>query len=98
AGWLKRRLDAGLKLVLMHQPGLDSESALMRELGFAPVKPPSGTLKIATADPLVGFETAPPLAADDVVPLARSDGRPLLRLAAADATTIDAVGLAPWGG
>ena len=98
AGWLKRQLDAGLKLVLMHQPGLDSESALMRELGFAPVKPPSGTLKIATADPLVGFETAPPLAADDVVPLARSDGTPLLRLAAADATTIDAVGLAPWGG
>lgn len=96
--WLKRQLDAGLKLVLMNQPGLDPESALMRELGFDPVKPPSGRLRIAASDPLVGFETAPPLAAAEVAPLARSTGTPLLRLAAADGTTIDAVGLAPWGG
>ncbi|GIL05889.1 MAG: hypothetical protein BroJett031_24090 [Betaproteobacteria bacterium] len=98
SAWLKRQLDAGLKLVLLNQPGLDPQSALMRELGFDPVKPPNGRLKIAIADPLVGFETAPPLAAADVAPLARPAGTSLLRLAAADGTTIDAVGLAPWGG
>jgi len=98
ASWLKRQLDAGLKLVLMHQPGLAPESPAMRELGFAPVARPRGTLRIAAADALVGFEAAPALAAAEVLPVAHPGGTPLLRLAAADGTTIDAVGLAPWGG
>lgn len=96
--WLAQQLDAGLKLVLMNQPGLDPGAALMRRLGFAPVKPPRGTLRIVVADPLVGFEAPPPLAAADATPLANATATPLLRLAASDGATIDAVGLAPWGG
>ncbi len=98
AAWLKRQLDAGLKLVLMHQPGLDPGSGLMRELGFAPIKPARGALRIATADALIGFEAAPALAAADVLAAAHPGGTPLLRLAADNGTMIDAVGLAPWGG
>ncbi len=98
AAWLKRQLDAGLKLVLMHHPGLDAQSPLLRELGFAAVKPPHGPLAIAHTDALIGFEAPPPLQAAPVAPLARAGGTPLLRLTAADGTTIDAVGLAPWGG
>ncbi|GAB4468015.1 MAG: bifunctional glycoside hydrolase 114/ polysaccharide deacetylase family protein [Burkholderiaceae bacterium] len=98
AAWLSEQVDAGLKVVLMNHPGLDADSAPLRKLGFRAVKAPRGRLTIAAADALVGFETAPPLVAADVVPLAHATGTPLLRLAAEDGTTIDAVGLAPWGG
>lgn len=97
--WLKQQLnEAGLRLVLMNDPGLDTGSTIMRDLGFRPVKMAGGQLKLVHADSMVGFETQPPLFADEVAPLAQSGGTSLLRLAAANGVMIDAVGVAPWGG
>ncbi len=99
AEWLSRQLDAGMRLVVMHSPGFEIDSALGRRLGLTPQRPPTGDLTVVSRDSIVGFETAPSLLASDVLPVqGDSNIRPLLRLATKDGAKIDAIGLAPWGG
>jgi hypothetical protein len=96
--WLAEQIDAGVRLVMMNSPGIELDSALGRRLGFAPVRQPAGTLRIRASDPIVGFETVPPLVGRDVAPVRAAAAKPVLSLATAQGETIDAVGMTAWGG
>lgn len=95
--WLARQQAAGVKLVLMNEPGLAPDSALMRRLGFRPVSA-AGARKVERAAALVGFEAQPSSAAQEGGLKQVGPGEVLLALRAGDGAVVDAVGVTPWGG
>ncbi len=102
--WLKRQIDGGLRLVLMHQSGLEPNAPLLRELGFSsPTATVDGAVTVATQAPWVGFEAPVPLVTRLDAPM-RWEGNPhernerALQLRTAQGSTVDAVGITPWGG
>lgn len=99
--WLKQHLNAGMKVVMLHQPGLTPDSELWATLGLKPIQPSTrAALTIEQGHTALGFEA--PIATNprDVaavqatVPLRQS----WLRLRDAQGQALDAVALTAWGG
>jgi len=96
--WLARQQQAGIKVVLMNEPGLAPDSLLLRRLGFRATDP-QGARRIERSAPLIGFETKPTTRLSDTPALKYSGpGEALLSLKAANGASIEPVGVAPWGG
>lgn len=98
--WLKQQRDRGLRLVMLHEPGVEPDAPLARELGFRAVAP-RGALTEVTRPRWVGFEAPPPLAAGVTQALrweGSADDQQRLRLRAADGSLIDGAAITPWGG
>lgn len=97
--WLARQQAAGIKLVLMNEPGLAPDSPLLRRLGFRPATIAPGPRRIERSAAMIGFEAAPSIAARDGATLRQTGaGERLLTLTDARGTAFDAVGVTPWGG
>lgn len=97
--WLKRQIDAGMRVAILGAFGFRLEPARLESLGLAMGATPaqSEAVQVRAADALVGYEAKPlpdPLAFH---PLTAARGRSLLRLAAG-AAEMDAVAFTEWGG
>jgi hypothetical protein len=97
ARWLKRQRDKGLRLVMLEQPGLDTDAQVMRELGLTPVRA-RGPVQITQRPAWVGFETQPPLAGPPEAAVLWSGVGERLRVRAGGGQLIDAAAITPWGG
>lgn len=96
--WLARQQQAGIKLVLMNEPGLGPDSLLLRRLGFRSTQP-QGERRIERSAPLIGFETQPTTRLTDTPALKYvGQGEALLSLKSAHGASLEPVGVAPWGG
>jgi hypothetical protein len=99
--WLKRQLDGGLRLVLMHGSGFAPDAPALRELGFEQVRA-GGTMTVAQRSDWIGFEATPHLSQRPGTGLRWNAGsgtrERALQLRASDGTLTDAVGITPWGG
>ncbi|MFC5302109.1 bifunctional glycoside hydrolase 114/ polysaccharide deacetylase family protein [Azospira restricta] len=102
AGWLRRQIDAGLRVAVFGHFGFPLDAANARALGLAPVTPPAapGKPTIAHQDPLFGFEEKPRPDRRALPPLrlAGDGGQPLLQLADAQGARYDAAAFTRWGG
>lgn len=97
AAWLARQRAAGVRLVMLHEPGIDPDSALAQSLGLRLVKP-RGALTEVERPAWAGFEAPPPLASAPADALLWNGSGERLRLRDASGQLLDAAALTPWGG
>lgn len=102
--WLRRQIDAGVRVAILGDFGFQMTAARAAALGL--VLGPSGAaldpLAIAHRDPIMGFEIDPFPDRRSYLPLTVRKGAPdsvaLLSLSGRSDERMDAVALTPWGG
>lgn len=104
--WLRRQIDAGVRVAMLGDPGfhLDPQRAASLGLELKPSAAALDPLRVAHRDPIVGFEIEPFPDRRGYLPLtvanggAAAQGQALLTLTGSRGERMDAVALMPWGG
>jgi hypothetical protein len=100
--WLRRQIDAGLRIAFFGQFGIPLDAQTSRQLGLkaSAGSAPPGKLTISAQDPMIGLESRPQADRRALTPI-RLDpghGQSLLQLADGRGNTYDVAALTRWGG
>ena len=98
--WIHRQMRAGLRVAVFGSFGHRADRARMEDLGLALSEWPrvSRPVRVASADPMMGYEIAPLPDRGGFQPLTAERGRALLTLTNTDGARMDAAALTGWGG
>lgn len=102
--WLRRQIDAGVRVAILGDFGFQMSGARAAALGLVlgPSKAALDPLAIAHRDPIMGFEIDPFPDRRTYLPLTvrkgAPDSVPLLSLSGRSGERMDAVAFTPWGG
>ncbi|HEV7799759.1 MAG TPA: bifunctional glycoside hydrolase 114/ polysaccharide deacetylase family protein [Burkholderiales bacterium] len=98
--WFEKQRKDGVKMAMLGTLPFVPDSLTAKNFGLAGGAPrkPAQTVKMATRDPLIGFEAPPSPSRSDFFPLHAANAKTLLRVTSDQGDAMDASALTAWGG